>query len=344
MNWKAWSPVSGAVAKPGSPVAVVRSNSLFVANSEGEIITTILNSGRWTSVSQGSALPGSYVAAIVWGERIAVFTTATNGEIFATGGTPDGGWGPWASVSEGQTLAGSPLTVTPLGERFGLYVTDPNGGVYATGGTPDAPFGQWVTVSQGSAPAGSQVAAMPHGKLIDLFITDSNGGIYTTEGTPDASWEPWQYVAPRNHSVPKFSAAPGSPVCVANPLGQQLVVADINGRIAATQGGAFGSGADWLPWVRIGELSVPLKAPVTAFTAFPTTMLFVIDTLGAVNAAIMPELGVSDFDYEHVQWSSLPEVNAVPGSLVTAVATPDAIGATLFITDANGRILTTSPV
>ena len=28
----------------------------------------------------------------------------------------------------------------------------------------------------------------------------------------DAEWEPWQYVAPRDPPLPKFEAAPGSPV------------------------------------------------------------------------------------------------------------------------------------
>jgi hypothetical protein len=350
MKWKSWFPVSGGLAKPGSPVTAVRGNTLFVTNSDGGIVTTHLGAGSWTSVSDGRAAPGSPITVVPWGNRFALFIADPNGGIYTAAGDPQGGFGPWASVSEGRATPGSQVTAVPLGDRFAVFITDPNGGIYTTGGTPDAPFGPWASVSEGSAPPGSSIAAVPlTGDLFDLYIADPNGGIYTTRGSPDTGWEPWQYVVPRDPSVPRFTAAPGSPV-TALP-GNRLVVTDVNGRIAATQGGAFGPGADWLPWVHLGQIIVPLRSPIAAVpigvNVGGTIMaLFVADSSGAVVTAEMPELGVPDFNYEQVSWASLPLVNALPGSRVAAVAIGENNSGetriSLWVTDSDGKIQTTT--
>jgi hypothetical protein len=149
--------------------------------------------------------------------------------------------------------------------------------------------------------------------------------------------------------VPRFAAGPGSPV-TALP-GKRLVVTDVNGRIAATQGGAFGPGADWLPWVHLGQLIVSLRSPIAAVpigvNVGGTRMaLFVIDSSGGVVTAEMPELGVPDFNYEQVSWASLPLVNAVPGSRVEAVAVgKNNSGGTriaVWVTDSDGKVQTTT--
>jgi hypothetical protein len=341
MNWNAWSQVSGGRAKPGSPVSVVGRDVLFFTNSGGVVVTTKLGTERWASVSEGSSTPGAPVTARPWPpNRVALFVADPNGGIYTTGGFPDSGdWGPWATVSEGRTTPGAPVTAIRLGDRFALFIADPSGAIYTTGGTPDAPFGPWAWVSEGRSTPGAAVTVTRVGDLYNLFITDPNGGIYTTMGTPDADWEPWQYVAPRaprDPPLPQFRAAPGSPVTA---IGNVLIVTDYHGRIAATQGGAFGAGADWLPWVYLGQVSAPPGSPIAALE-WGEVSLFVVDSSGAVLTTVLPSLGVPDFNYEQVSWSSLPVVSAVPGSPITALWILDHL--VVFLTDSDGNIVTTS--
>jgi hypothetical protein len=138
----------------------------------------------WTSVSQGSAAPGSPVTALPYGERLAVFITDPNGGIYTTAGTADGGWGGWTTVAQGSAPPRSLVTAVPYGEQFALFITDPNGGIYTIGGTPDADWGDWGLVSDPSDPfraaPGSPVTAVPYGGRFALFVTSNNGEIYTT--------------------------------------------------------------------------------------------------------------------------------------------------------------------
>ena len=345
MNWKAWSQVSGGLAKPGSPVTIIGRDVLFFTNSGGVVVTTKLGTERWASVSEGSSKPGAPVTAMPWPpNRVALFIADPNGGIYTTGGFPDSeDWGPWATVSEGRTTPGAPVTAIRLGDRFALFVADPSGAIYTTGGTPDAPFGPWAWVSEGRSMPGAAVAVTRAGDLYNLFVTDPNGGIYTTMGTPDADWEPWQYVtprAPRDPPLPKFSAKPGSPVTALPPPDNVVIVTDAYGRVAATVGGAFGAGADWVPWVKLGQISLPLRSPIAAVESEGRFTLFVTDSSGAVLTTPLPRFGVPGFDYEQVPWSSLPVVDAVPGAPVTATWVVNQF--VVFITDADGKVLTTS--
>jgi hypothetical protein len=345
MNWNAWSPVSGGRAKPGAPVSVVGRDLLFLTNSDGVVVTTRLGSDHWPSVSEGRSTPGARVTAMPWPpNRVALFVADPNGGIYTTGGFPDSGdWGPWATVSEGRTTPGAPVSAIRLGDRFALFIADPSGAIYTTGGTPDAPFGPWAWVSQGRSTPGAAVGVTRFGDLYNLFITDPNGGIYTTMGTPDADWEPWQYVeprAPRDPPLPIFRAAPGSPVTALGPPHNVLIVTDANGRIAATRGGAFGAAADWLPWIYLGQASVPLGSPIAAVQVDGRFSLFVADSSGAVLTTVLPSLGVPDFNYEQLSWTSLPVVSALPGSPITAVWILNHF--VVFLTDSDGKVVTTS--
>jgi hypothetical protein len=200
-------------------------------------------------------------------------------------------------------------------------------------------------VSEGRSTPGAPVSAVSHdyaqptGQKFHLFITDPNGGIYTIIGDPQAGFELWQNVSPRDPlSCANFSqlfrAAPGSPVTVVQFF--TLFVADMNGRIALTSG----RGADWLCWFQLGQVSARPRSPITAVRWGNGFALFVTDASGGVYTSSVPDLfPVSN--YEQVPWSGLPLVSAVPGSPITAVAIGESHIA-LFVTDANGTILTTS--
>src|SRR5262249_24363876 len=126
-------------------------------------------------------------------------------------------------------------------------------------------------------------------------------------------------------------------------IGNVLIVTDYHGRIAATQGGAFGAGADWLPWVYLGQVSAPPGSPIAAVEWGQTrreVSLFEADSSGAVLTTGLPSLGVADLDYQQVSWSSLPVVSAVPGSPITALSILDHF--VVFLTDSHGNIVTTS--
>lgn len=134
-----------------------------------------------------------------------------------------------------------------------------------------------------------------------------------------------------------FRAAPGSPITV---LGDILIVTDIGGKIAATRGGAFGPGADWLPWVELGDISVAPKTPIATLTTGQVTTLFVVNSSGGVATTTMPNLG-DLVAVGKTKWTALPTVTAVPGSSVTPVPNGEN-GVSVFLTDSTGAVLTTS--
>jgi hypothetical protein len=77
---------------------------------------------RWTTVSQGSAPPGSLVNAVPFGQSIAVFITDPNGGVYTTAGMPGTPFGPWAIVGDPfRAKPGSPVSAVPWGGRFALF-------------------------------------------------------------------------------------------------------------------------------------------------------------------------------------------------------------------------------
>ena len=144
-----------------------------------------------------------------------------------------------------------------------------------------------------------------------------------------------------NHPAPAFRASPGSPITVLPS--DLLLVTDVNGKIAATRGGAFGPGADWLPWVELGgNVSVALRTPISTLTTGTVTTLFVVNSTGGVATTTMPSLGDAA-SVAQTTWSEVPmqTVKAVPGSAVTPVANREN-GISLFLTDASGEVVSTS--
>ncbi len=277
----------------------------------------------WTvsSVSDGSSAPGAPVAAVPWGQRLAVFVTGIDGGIYTTGGNAEGGFGPWASISQGSSTPGAPVTAVRWGQRFAVFVAGTDGGVYTTGGDPQGGFGPWASVSQGSSKPGGRVTAIPWGQRFALFLADSAGGVYTTGGDPQGGFGPWA-------SVSEGATAPGAPV-TAVPWGQRCAVflADPNGGVYTTGGdpqGGFG------PWASVSEGSTIPGAPVTAVPWGHQVALFIADRNGGVyTAAGDPQAGFGP-------WASVAEGRTTPGGSVTAI--PRGQRFALFIVDPNGAI------
>src|SRR6202035_4124813 len=99
----------------------------------GEVFTIAGDPGRgfpgsWTSVSQGTSLPGSLITAVPFGQRFAVFLTDPNGGVYTAAGTPGTPFGQWAIVGDPfRAKPGSPVTAVPWGDRFALFTTNGNG-------------------------------------------------------------------------------------------------------------------------------------------------------------------------------------------------------------------------
>ena len=285
---------------------------------------------RWTTVSQGSAPPGSLVTAVPFGQSFAVFITDPNGGVYAKAGTPGSPCGGWGIVGDPfRAKPGSPVTAVPWGDRFALFVTDKNGGVFTIEGDPQRGFpGDWATVSQGSAPPGSLVNAVPFGQSIAVFITDPNGGVYANAGTPGAPYGDWAIVGD------PFRAKPGSPV-TAVPWGDRfaLFVTDKSGEVFTIEGDPQrGFPGDW---ATVSQGSAPPGSLVTAVPFGQSFAVFITDPNGGVYAnAGTPGAPFGD-------WGIVGDpFRAAPGSPITAVPWGD--GFALFVTDKNGEVFTTA--
>jgi hypothetical protein len=83
------------------PVTAVRVGdkvALFVADIAGGVYTCLGDYhrgwGPWRNVSEGSTIPGGYIAAVLFRGRLHIFLADRAGGIYANAGTYDGGWGP----------------------------------------------------------------------------------------------------------------------------------------------------------------------------------------------------------------------------------------------------------
>jgi hypothetical protein len=121
-----------------------------------------LNWHPWSSVSQGSSMPGAPIAAIPWEDSFAVFISDPSGGIYAIKSTP--GYG-WEIVPGRSTTPGALITALLSGNLFTLFMADVNGEIFTTSGIPYQSWQPWTSVSQGSSTPGAPVAAIPWGRL-----------------------------------------------------------------------------------------------------------------------------------------------------------------------------------
>lgn len=356
LNWDEWSTVSEGVSAPGGDLTVVSSArrpgrfTLFLADPGGGVYTTSGNprSGwnGWSTVSEGSTLPGARVGAVELMRAPGSFVVALadpGGGVYATFGSASDGWAPWSTASEGSTMPGAPVTavenVTPDG-YVSLFLADPAGGVYTASGIRNA-WSIWTSVSEGRTIPGGPVTAVRietgNGTArtrFAVFVTDPGGGVYTTSGNAVDGWAPWSEVA-------GIRFAPGAPV-TAVPFGTRLdrfllAVSHPDGSVRTTSGNAE---TGWLPWSSAPENRAVSKSRV-ALVKLPAVpgryALAIVDSSGEVLAS----LGTPQGDW--APWSSASQGSSLSGAPIAANEEGTIVGGvSLFIADRAGGVYATT--
>lgn len=343
-NWSPWQIVGDSFrTTPGGPVTAISWDAgrfiLFATDTNGEVFTTIaqgdllaglgdLTVPPWTSVSEGSSVPGAPITALLWGAQCAVFLADRNGGVYTTGGIQGYPFGPWALVGEPfRTTPGGPVTAVPWkAGQFVLFATDANGGVFTSIGDPQAGFTGWMSVSEGSTTPGAPIAAVnvPGTEEIAVFIADPNGGVYTAVGAPGQPYGPWGIVGDA------FRTTPGAAISVDWQFNCVLYVTDRNGSVFSTFGDPR---SHFEPWTLLPGITVVPGSRLTNMSPY----LFATNTSGEV----LTNAGV-------IGWQSVSEGKTLPGSPITACVTSvrrrgaqdsDAV-ITLFVADPAGGIYT----
>jgi hypothetical protein len=209
----------------------------------------------WSSVSEGSSMPGAPVAAVPWGQSFALFIADPGGGVYAIKAEPGFGW---ELVSGRSTKPGAQVTAVPWNNRFQLFMADVNGQIYKTSGIPYQGWDPWTSVSEGSSTPGAPVAAVPWLQSLALFIADPGGGIYAIKAEPGFGWElvPGRCTTPGAHvtAVPHYTDG-----IVLQRI--TLFMADVNGQIYTTSGMPY---QGWDPWTSVSEGSSTPGAPLAA--------------------------------------------------------------------------------
>src|SRR6185312_8624249 len=144
INWGPWTYISGLKTVPGTPITAVQGPlygfphgygiSLFLTDHNGQVYTTSgyttlgfgINWGPWTSVSQGSSVPGGRVTALVTSsvpgsQEITLFLADPNGGVYTNSGFGIN-WGPWTYISGLKTVPGTPITAVAYEDDHDQYV------------------------------------------------------------------------------------------------------------------------------------------------------------------------------------------------------------------------------
>jgi Fibronectin type III domain len=282
-----------------------------MADANGEVVTTTgapyQGWAPWTSVSQGSTLPGAPVAAVPWEGSFALFLSDPNGGIYGIKAIPGFGW---EAVPGRLSKPGASITALASGEQFTLFMADANGEVVTTTGAPYQGWAPWTSVSQGSTLPGAPVAAVPWEGSFALFLSDPNGGIYGIKAVPGFGWE----------AVPGRFSKPGAPITalrwfeppISDPdfanIPVLLLTTDVNGEIVATGGLPY---QGWQPWASVSDgTSIPGAAVgVVSFSGNAPFSLFAADAEGEVRSATsaappaMPVLAVTGVTQQTISLS-----------------------------------------
>ncbi|MFD0597160.1 S8 family serine peptidase [Catellatospora coxensis] len=314
------------------PAATV---TTFLADPSGEVFTASGNPwtgwGSWSTVSQGSTLPGAPVTALVTGsDQVRLFLANPDGEVFTVSGSPAGGWGPWSSL-QGSTLPGAPITAVTTGpdEVVTVFLADREGTVYAGTGSPSLGWGWSAVGADFRTRPGAPITAVPTvPDEVTLFATDAKGQVFTTSGSPNTGWARWT-------SVSEGSTLPGAKVTavLTAPDEVTLFLADPKGEVFTASGSPAGG---WGPWLTVSQGSTLPGAPVTAVLTAPDEVtLFLADPKGEVfTASGSPAGGWGP-------WLTVSQGSTLPGAPVTAALTgPEEV--TLFLADPSGEVFTAS--
>ncbi len=290
INGFGWEEVPGRFSKPGASITALPALErleefvLFMAATNGEVVTTTgapyQGWAPWTSVSQGSTLPGAPVAAVPWDGSYALFLSDPNGGIYGIKAIP--GYG-WEEVPGRLSKPGASITALSNGEQFTLFMADANGEVVTTTGAPYQGWAPWTSVSQGSTLPGAPVAAVPWDGSYALFLSDPNGGIYGIKAIPGYGWE----------EVPGRFSKPGAPITalrwfdppISDPnfanIPVLLLTTDVNGAIVATGGLPY---QGWQPWT-----------PVSDGTSIPGAAVGAVSFSGNARFRCLPPMRTAGF-------------------------------------------------
>ena len=342
-GWGGWAPVSPQAGSttPGVPVTAVLAPdeftiTLFLADPGGRVYTAsgslYTESGRpapvwgpWSSVSQGSTIPGAPITAVVAPDgTYTLFLADPGGGVYTASGSPAGGWGPWSSVSQGSTIPGAPITAVLAPDGIiTLFAADRGGGVYTASGSPAGGWGPWSSVSQGSTIPGAPITAVlaPDGTYT-LFMADRTGEVRTTSRNAQG-WAEWSGVSPG------LTTTPGAPITavVAPDDGIITLFLAVPGTGVGTASGNPAQG--WGKWSLVSQGSTIPGARITAVLVLEGTYTLFMASPGGivVTASQSPAGGWGD-------WApvsqGVSQASTTPGATVTAVLAPDRI-ITLFL-------------
>jgi len=176
-----------------------------------------------------------------------------------------------------------------------------------------------------------------------LFLADPNGGVYTNSGF-GINWGPWT-------SVSGLKTVPGTPITAVAYEDDHdqyvfhfvLLLADYKGEVYTNSD----FGTNWKGWTPVSEGSTMPGAPITAVRPVLSNgsrankiTLFLADPNGGVYTN-------SGFGINWGPWTYISGLKTVPGTPITAVqgplyGFPHGYGISLFLTDHNGQVYTTS--
>ena len=338
-----------AAASPTNP-----KTTLFLADPTGEVFAATCcpsnHWGPWSTVSQGSTVPGAPVTAVVTGgDKVTLFLANREGDIYTASRTPGAPWGPWSPVPQGHTTPGAKVTAIATGDHeFTLFMADPKGEVLTTSGSPSTSWAPWSSVNGTTTPGAPVTALVTGDDEVTLFLADPGGRVFTTSSSTGWFWS----------AVSPITTAPGAPVTavVTGKDEVTLFVANWEGVVSTTSGN---SGSGWRPWTSVSDGCTNPGATITAVhtDAYASDKLavfvadqegYVYTTSGSPGATWKP-------------WSTVSEGHTMPGAPVTAATALVAVGAidsdgdghadeivyaialSLFLADFGGDVYTTAP-
>jgi hypothetical protein len=220
------------------------------------------------------------------------------------------------------------------GQHLDLFLTAADGSAISSWWEQGCGWQPWFAIQPASAkfPPGQPIAALWNGSAhLDLFAVDRGGRVVSTWWEGAASWQPWFPIHPET-----VTAAPGQAVTALwnGTTHLDLFITNREGQVASTW---WEPGKSWQPWFLIHPESAR-GAPgqeVTAIWNGQHLDLFMSDDHGRIVStwweagkgwqpwfAIHPETGT-----------------AAPGQSVTALWTNSRTHLDVFITDRDGRVL-----
>lgn len=353
LTWNPWTMLSSAAgaSKPGAPVTAEPWGNDVVVFSILQTGDVQQSSGNpfaepsvwisWTLPSGSGAaplsfLPGSPITAIGWGNRIALFTTDQQGNVYQNIGYPQSyDWTGWTPVAGGRSVPGAQVTAQIWGNYVYLFMVDPSGAVVESSGDPNdaSSWRAWTSVGGVTVKAGAPITAVPWGNRVALFVTDQQGNIHQNIGYIDTNdWAGWSLIA-------QVSSIPGATV-TAQIWGNYVVlyVADLDGGVQQSSGDP-NDGTSWGTWTLISGVNVPAGSPVTAVVSYPNSnqlALFVTDQKGIAYM----NTGYPQID-SWVGWIPVGQNSFAPGGAVTVIPWINSAPA-VFSVQIDGGIYTTS--